>query len=105
MPPPQGEPKVENGCPKGAKFSKYHFCAKGYIFSQKAHFVIFCSKNAFWAPKAPTPYKRNGFLALFGAIWPPKLEMRKFMHFNDIGCQKRAAEPPSVSVMVMGFSG
>jgi len=32
---------------------------------------------------APNPYKRNGILALFGAILPRKLEMCKFMHFND----------------------
>ena len=44
---------------------------------------MFCSKTAFWAPKAPTPYKRNGFLALFGAIWPRKLKMSNFMYFND----------------------
>ena len=44
---------------------------------------MFCSKTAFWAPKAPTPYKRNGFLALFGAILPQKLKMCKFMHFDD----------------------
>ena len=44
---------------------------------------MFCSKTAFWAPKAPTPYKRNGLLALFGAILPQKLKMCKFIHFDE----------------------
>ena len=85
MPPLQGEPKVENGCPKGQSSQNINFFAKSHIFAQKAHFAIFCSKTAIWAPKAQTPYKRNGFLALFGAIWPRKLKMSKFQHFNGFG--------------------
>ena len=81
--PPHGEPKVEKGCPKGQSPQNIHFFTKSHILAQKSHFAIFCSKTAFWAPKAPTPYKRNGFLALFGAIWPQKLKMCKFMHFDD----------------------
>ena len=81
--PPHGEPKVEKGCPKGQSPQNIHFSTKNYILAKKSHFAIFCSKTAFWAPKAPTPYKRNGFLALFGAIWPRKLKISKFMYFND----------------------
>ena len=87
--PPHGEPKVEKGCPKGQSPQNIHFFTKSDILAQKSHFAIFCSKTAFWAPKAPTPYKRNGFLALFGAIWPRKLKMCKFMHFNDFWCLLR----------------
>ena len=81
--PPHGEPKVEKGCPKGQSPQNVHFFTKSHILAPKPHFAIFCSKTAFWAPKAPTPYKRNGFLALFGAIWHRKLKMSKIMHFND----------------------
>ena len=69
--------------PKGAKFSKCSLFRKKWNSCSKITFPIYCSKTAFWAPMAPTPYKRNGILALFGAILPRKLEMCKFMHFND----------------------
>ncbi len=74
---------MEKGCPKGQSSQNIHFFAKSHILAQKSHFAIFCSKTAFWAPKAPAPYKCNGFLALFGAILPQKLKMCKFMHFDD----------------------